>query len=82
MNNVPLNSLHCAFFGMSIIQRVKTTHCLVIDIGLPWWLSGKESTCQAGDTSSIPGSGRFPGEGNGSSLQYYCLGNSMNRGAG
>ena len=32
--------------------------------GLPWWLSGKESTCQAGDAGSIPGSGRSPGEGN------------------
>ena len=31
--------------------------------GLPWWLSGKESTCQAGDAGSIPGSGRSPGEG-------------------
>ena len=28
------------------------------------WLSGKESTCQAGDVGSIPGSGRSPGEGN------------------
>ena len=25
---------------------------------LPWWLSGKESTYNAGDTGSIPGSGR------------------------
>ena len=32
-------------------------------LGLPWWLSGKESACQAGDAGSIPGSGRFPGEG-------------------
>ena len=30
------------------------------------WLSGKESACQAVDTDSISGSGRFPGEGNGS----------------
>ena len=22
---------------------------------LPWWLSGKESTCNAGDTGSVPG---------------------------
>ena len=29
--------------------------------------------------SSIPRSGRFPGEGNGSPLQYSCLENSMNR---
>ena len=32
-------------------------------LGLPWWLSGKESACQAGDAGSIPGSGRSPGEG-------------------
>ena len=36
-----------------------------IMIGLIRWLSGKESTCQAGDVSLIPGSGRFPGEGSG-----------------
>ena len=42
---------------------------------LPRWLSGKESAWQAGDTGSIPGSGRFPGEGNGNPFQYSCLGN-------
>ena len=31
----------------------------------------------AGGASSIPGSGRFPGEGNGNPLQYFCLGSSM-----
>ena len=29
---------------------------------------------------SIPRSGRSPGEGNGNTLQYPCLGNPMNRG--
>ena len=29
----------------------------------------------------VPGSGRFPGEGNGNPLQYSCLGNPMDRGA-
>jgi len=33
----------------------------------------------AGDTGSIPGSGRYPGGGNGNPLQYSCLGNSMDR---
>ena len=33
------------------------------------------------DTGSIPGSGRSPGIGNGTSLQYSCLENSMHRGA-
>ena len=35
----------------------------------------------AGDTGSIPGSGRFPGVGNGNPLQYSCPENSMDRGA-
>ena len=35
----------------------------------------------AGDTGSVPGLGRFPGEGNGTPLQYSCLENSMERGA-
>jgi len=34
-----------------------------------------------GDTGSIPGSGRSPGGGNGSPLQYSYLENPMNRGA-
>ena len=47
--------------------------------GLPWWLSGKEPTCNAEDMSSIRGSERSPGGGNGNPLQYSCLGNSMDR---
>ena len=34
----------------------------------------------AGDLSSIPGSERSPGEGNGNPLQYFCLENPMDRG--
>ena len=34
-----------------------------------------------GDSGSIPGLGRSPGEGNGNLLQYSCLGNPINRGA-
>ena len=49
--------------------------------GLPRWLSGKESACNAGDTGSILRSGRSPGEGNGNPHQYSCLGNPMDRGA-
>ena len=36
---------------------------------------GKQSACNAGDPASIPGLGRFPGEGNGNPLQYSCLEN-------
>ena len=39
--------------------------------------AGKESTCNAGDPSSIPGLGRSPGEGKGYPLQYSGLENSM-----
>ena len=41
----------------------------------------KESACNVGDLSSIPGLGRSPGEGNGNPLQYSCLENSVDRGA-
>ena len=40
----------------------------------------KESACNAGDPSSIPGSGRSPGEGDGNPLQYSLLENPMDRG--
>ena len=52
-------------------------------MGLLWWLSGKESACNAGDTEDmglIPGSGRSLEEGNGHPLQDSCLGNLMDRG--
>ena len=39
------------------------------------------SAGDARDVGSIPGSGRYPGEGNGNPLQYSCLGNPMDRGA-
>ena len=42
---------------------------------------GKEAACNSGDPGLIPGSGRFPGEGDGNPLQYSCLENSMVRGA-
>ena len=46
---------------------------------IPGSSDGKESACNAGDLGSIPGSGRWPGEGNGNSLQYSCLEKSMDR---
>ena len=47
----------------------------------PGGIEGKESPCNAGDLSSIPESGRSPGEENGNPLQYSCLENPMDRGA-
>ena len=75
VNIKPLIDFAC--FGVSNI-------CLLGWVGLPRWHSGKESTASAGDaryTGSVPGAGRCPGAGNGSPLQYSCLGNPMDRGA-
>ena len=41
------------------------------------WLAGKKSACNAGDSGSIPGSGRPTGEGKGFPLQYSGLENFM-----
>ena len=41
----------------------------------------KNLHANAGDMDLIPGSGRYPEEGNGNPLQYSCLENSMDRGA-
>ena len=49
--------------------------------GFPHSSVDTESACNAGDLGSIPGTGRSPGEGNGSPLQYSCLENPMDRGA-
>ena len=66
-----INTLPCE------LHRGKTSR----DDGFPGGLRAKESACSAGDLGSIPGSGRSPGEGNGSPLQYSCLENPMDRGA-
>ena len=42
-------------------------------------LDGKESAYSTGEPGSVPGLGRSPGEGNGYTLQYSCLENSMER---
>ena len=48
---------------------------------LPGGSDGKASVYNAGDLSSIPRLGRFPGEGNGNPFQYSCLENPMDGGA-
>ena len=51
---------------------------------LPGGSTGKEPACQCrrhNTASSIPGSGRSPGEGNGNPLQYSCLGTPKDKGA-
>jgi len=44
-------------------------------LGLTWWLTHKESACNAGDLGSILGLEISPGGGHGNPLQYSCLEN-------
>ena len=59
-------------------------HVLDTEMGFPGVTVVKHPPTNAGDArdvGSIPGSGRSPGEGNGNLFQYFCLENSMVRGA-
>ena len=73
---------HKCLCGSSLLETLKSFAITQKQmLGFPGGSDGKESTCDAGDQDSIPGLGRFPGEGNSYSLQYSCLGNSKDRGA-
>ena len=52
----------------------------MVRTGFPGDSAVKNLPANAGDSGLIPGPERFPGEGNGNSLQYSCLGNPMDRG--
>ena len=69
-------SLVAFIFSYKVKERLPNR----LYVGLPWWLSGKESVCQC-RRAGFPGSRRSPGKGNGNPLQYSCLGNHMDRGA-
>ena len=63
---------------MCVFSRYNTV--LYLQTEFPWWLRGKELACQCRRCKFIvPGSGRPPGEGNGSPLQYSCLENPTDR---
>ena len=47
--------------------------------GLPGGSAVKNPPANVGDVGSIPRLGRAPGDGNGNSFQYSCLGNPMDR---
>ena len=50
-------------------------------VQIPGGSEVKASASNVGDSGSIPGSGRSPGEGNGNPRQCSCLENPMDRGA-
>ena len=52
----------------------------ILSLGFSGGSVVKNSPANAGDSGSIPGSGRSPGGENGNLLQYSCLGNPTERG--
>ena len=89
LSNCPLDvgSIYIFTISMSCFltpaaeEIIKVWSLLIMWEGLPWWLSGKESSCQCRGCGLIPRPGRSPGEGNGYPLQYSCLENPMDRAA-
>ena len=63
------------FFSQLFVRPPQTTILHFFFLG-----AVKNLPASAGHQSSIPGSGRSPGEGSGNPLQYSCLGNPMDRG--
>ena len=61
-------------------ERLNWTE-LRFSTGFPGVSAVKNPPASTGDSGSTPGLGRSPGEGNGNPLWYYCLENSMDRGA-
>ena len=64
-------SLFIYFFNINITQRRES--------GFPGSSVIKNPSANAGDMGSVPGLGRFHGEGNDNPLQYSCLKNPMDR---
>ena len=65
---------HILTHALSLFPSLFTSLTLTVDF--PGGSDGEASAHNAGDPS-IPGSGRSPGEGNGTPLQYSCLENPM-----
>ena len=86
-NAVSVNWFHCqeqqnqVWFDNKQKLTDKENKLMVTKGTSPGDSEGKLSAYNAGHQSSIPGSGRSPGEGNGTPLQYSCLENPMDGGA-
>ena len=70
-----MHSFAISFICFSVIVNLLIYRSSLCIMRFPGGSEVKVSACNAGDLGSIPGLGRSPGEGNGNSLQYSCLGN-------
>ena len=74
------NSLVFRFMKtLNLLDQCSTLRADLTLRGFSGGSDGKESSHNVRDLGSIPGSGRFPGEGNGKPLQYSCLRNPIDR---
>ena len=80
VNIVLLPHIHLFLFRYKETCKEKKTGVGGGEDGFPGGSDGKESACNARDLGSVPRLRRSPGEGNGYSLQYSCLENSMDTG--
>ena len=68
-------------YGPWVHKESDMTEWLSLSLQVTLVKNSPANTGDLRDTGSIPGLGRFPGEGNGNLLQYSWLGNTMDRGA-
>ena len=70
-------ALSCRSFTWDVNKKIQKARLKTGSLGFPSSSACRESACNAGDPSSIPGSGRSTVEGIGYPLQYSGLENSM-----
>ena len=80
-NYIKVAFLPICFFQKTLDFLKKDYSVFFVFSGSPGGSDGKESTCNAGNLGSVPGSERSPREGNGYPLHYSYLENPMDRGA-
>ena len=80
----PLEKGMATHFSILARSEEHTSELQIWEIQIPVALMVKNLPANAGDirdAGSVPRSGRSPGEGNGTPLQYSCLENPTDRGA-
>ena len=79
----PYSWIPSSIISLKVLSPVVGTICLTfykyysLQLGFPCGSAGKESAYNEGDLGSVPGLGRYLGEGKGFPLQYSTLENSM-----
>ena len=74
-----MNHAHCFLYAYEPMKHTDIMFFIlcILGMGFSGGSDGKESTCNVEDLDSIPGLGRFPGEGHGNPLQYSSLENPL-----